>query len=1463
MITGTVGSGIPSSQTRGDEPQPSPDDALAGSPEAAGGGGDNNSFARSSSPSPPSPGVAAAPDPAQPRRTSPAPAARNRGFSLRRAALALNTARSNRQVPGPNGIELAAQHGLPPVPAPAPEQNGEKRDGLSEGTILSDSSDVEHKAARGEKLPWSAVISSPGLWSQRQSHTARLKSACTDVFKTITRTQDLPPTRDGRHIDLEPARTGELIDERTGKPYIGNRITSSRYTFYNFLPRQIIFQFSRVSNFFFLCIAVLQLTGYSTTGTYSTIVPLMAFVSIAMAKEGYDDYRRHVLDRVENQNTVEVLHVSGAGEPSWAAVRWARVKVGMVVRLRRDDAIPADLALIYSDGPSGMAYIDTAALDGESNLKAKQASPLLRKSCRDERDLSRCHAHLVVEDPNIDLYNFEGRITVDKETLPLTGHEVIYRGSVLRNTANAFGMVINTGEECKIRMNAAKTGKAKAPSMQGIVNQIVVIIASFVMLLTGLNVAAYGIWKRKKENDATYLMGASVGKGELFASAFVMFSTMIPLSLYISLEIVKVGQMYLMGDLEMYDAETDTPMEPRTNTINEELGQVSHVFSDKTGTLTENVMRFRKMSVAGTAWLHDFDLKRAEGAREGTATQLPKKPGTEALFVPGHSQQVSDLSSLDQMDSASRDRPGSNSRLTRAAATRRSTSLYRQPSTGVAQHEPTTEELIAHLQRRPEGAFEKKARFFLLAIALCHTALPETHDDGEVGYQAMSPDELALVRAAQDLGLVVVDRESQSITILTRDAGREVRETYEVLDVVEFSSRRKRMSIIIRLPDGKICLFCKGADSTIIKRLKTTTGAVQKDAEIRKSMTAMRRSEAQDQRRRQSEDQPRNSLSRPSFARSRSSFARPSLMKSRSTADGRSSIEVFGRTLYDSPRPSMAASRHSSTFNSLMIDQSVASDDAATLDATLRHIHGFATEGLRTLLYAHRYLGAEEYQTWKKSFHEASTSLVNRQDMIEQASESLERDLDLTGATAIEDELQKGVPETIDKLRRAGMRVWMLTGDKRETAINIGHSCKLITRYSEVVVLDHEKANVEQAMAAALRHIRQGDVAHCVVVVDGQTLSDIEGSEALAPPFFELVIAAHSVICCRASPTQKAFLVRTIRKQVQGSVTLAIGDSANDIAMIQEAHVGIGISGREGMQAARTSDYSIGQFRFLQRLLLVHGRWNYVRTAKYILGTFWKEMMFFLTQAIYQGYNGFTGTSLYEYWSGSVINVIFVALSIIFLGTFEQDLRASTLLAVPELYRRGQHNGAFNLPKYFCWNFMALADAVIIFYFVTLAYGLAKFNDVFTDSSDIFAYGQLSFAVCVIVINTKLLGLEMHNRTILTLAAWLLGIVGWWLWNLALSGIYDPATSFYGVKHGFVERFGRSVLWWLTVILGTTAVLLWEVAVESCRVAWFGDEVDVFQELERDPLWRARFERLAKGEEGEEEGGEEGGKERL
>ena len=380
-------------------------------------------------------------------------------------------------------------------------------------------------------------------------------------------------------------------------------------------------------------------------------------------------------------------------------------------------------------------------------------------------------------------------------------------------------------------------------------------------------------------------------------------------------------------------------------------------------------------------------------------------------------------------------------------------------------------------------------------------------------------------------------------------------------------------------------------------------------------------------------------------------------------------------------------------------------------------------------------------------------------------------------------------------------------------------------------------------MASATLEISLGKVAHSVVVIDGHTLGLLDADDTARRLFIDLAILVDSVVCCRASPSQKAWLVGAIRRKVKNAITLAIGDGANDIAMIQEAHVGIGITGKEGLQAARTSDYSIAQFRFLLRLLLVHGRWNYIRTCKYILSTFWKEMLFYLTQALFQRYAGYTGTSLYEPWSLSMFNTLFTSLPVIFMGIFEKDLAQSTLLAVPELYTLGHRNGGFNFTIYAGWVFMASAEAMLVYFLMLGMYGKA----VFTIGSDLFSMGALTFTACVIIISVKIQFLELHNKSITCAIAMFLSIGAWFLWNLILSYVYSN-NVIYDVKGGLTDRFGRNALWWLTLILILLSVWVFEIAVRCLKGLWVQSDVEVFQELEKDPVIRQRFEEAANGE---------------
>lgn len=1184
------------------------------------------------------------------------------------------------------------------------------------------------------------------------------------IIEILLRPKPLPSSKGGRRIPLAVDRDDALVDERRGHAYISNSIRSSRYTVWDFLPKQILFQCTRLANFYFIVIGIPQaIPGFSTTGNYTTILPVLFFLLLTIVKEGLDDWRRHRLDKVENNALASVLRkrrgvshtpvferlvdaVRGAfdtfmrtlrraetinagvtiedgetdydDEYQWKKLKWHEIKVGDVLKLRRDDPVPADLALLSASGEEGVAYVETMALDGETNLKSKQGPTSLQR-CQIITGIKSTCAEFVAEDPNRDLYAFNGRFVIEQKAAPLTLNEVILRGSTIRNTNSAIGLVLNTGEECKIRMNANHHPKAKKPRLERFNNQVILTLIAYVILVSvGLSIG-YLLWQERIGRHSWYLEHAGVPFQYIIVGFLIMFNNVIPLSMYVSLEIVKLGQMLtISGDIGMFDETTNTRMTCNTNTILENLGQVSYVMTDKTGTLTENAMRFRGLSVAGTAWWHteiqgkmQADLEAAKDTVTKTSMENTKtsRNGKDGIVV----QEIE----LPDLTSQGRAMPGPSYR---PPVERRSMDARRR-----GDERRTTSDMLLYVARHPNALFSRRAREFILGIALCHTALPETLEDGSLTFQASSPDELALIEAAKELGLLVTNRSSQSITLLEADQdGKEQRHVYGILDVIEFSSARKRMSIIVRCPGGQIWLLCKGADSAIVPRFRQAPLAVRKSSEVRQSLQIER-----DLRRKSENFTPRNSFGgRPSLTiRERSSFDVKVIPK-----QGTLQVPTF-RHSENSLRPSLERVARGSG-NLAFLDDAAMSDDAAVFERCFKHLDDFATAGLRTLLYAHKKLSPAEYASWRETYQAATTALVDRQDQIEAAGDVIEQGLELLGATAIEDKLQQGVPETIDKLRRANMKIWMLTGDKRETAINIAHAANLCRPESNVVILDTAKGNLESQLRDVDHEIFT-DPSHTVVVIDGHTLADIETSSALQNSFYDdLVPNMNSVICCRASPAQKAGLVRAIRSRMSG-LTLAIGDGANDVAMITTAHVGIGISGKEGLQAARVADFSIAQFRFLQRLLLVHGRWNYARTAKFILWTYWKEFFFYLVQALYQHTDGYTGSSLYENWSLTVLNTLFTSLCVIVPGMYEQDLSAETLLAIPELYVYGQRNEGLNLYKFFAWMLLATAQGMLIWFIPWALYG--KFNAMGDNGT--FALGDLCFSLSIMWTNVKLL----------------------------------------------------------------------------------------------------------------------------
>ncbi|KUJ19481.1 P-type ATPase-like protein [Mollisia scopiformis] len=364
--------------------------------------------------------------------------------------------------------------------------------------------------------------------------------------------------------------------------------------------------------------------------------------------------------------------------------------------------------------------------------------------------------------------------------------------------------------------------------------------------------------------------------------------------------------------------------------------------------------------------------------------------------------------------------------------------------------------------------------------------------------------------------------------------------------------------------------------------------------------------------------------------------------------------------------------------------------DNPHVEATLQHLEEYASEGLRTLCLAMREIPEQEFQEWWQIFDRAQTTVSgNRADELDKAAELLEHDFYLLGATAIEDRLQDGVPETIHTLQEAGIKVWVLTGDRQETAINIGMSCKLISEDMTLLIVNEESAamtrdNIQKKLDA-IRTQGDGTIAMetLALVIDGKSLTYALEKD-LEKNFLDLAVMCKAVICCRVSPLQKALVVKLVKRHLK-AILLAIGDGANDVSMIQAAHIGVGISGMEGLQAARSADVAIGQFRYLRKLLLVHGAWSYQRVSKTILYSFYKNITLYMTQFWYSFQNAFSGEVIYESWTLSFYNVFFTLLPPLAMGIFDQFVSARLLDRYPQLYQLGQKNTFFKMHSFFSW----------------------------------------------------------------------------------------------------------------------------------------------------------------------------------
>ncbi|KAF7331909.1 Phospholipid-transporting ATPase [Mycena kentingensis (nom. inval.)] len=509
-------------------------------------------------------------------------------------------------------------------------------------------------------------------------------------------------------------------------------------------------------------------------------------------------------------------------------------------------------------------------------------------------------------------------------------------------------------------------------------------------------------------------------------------------------------------------------------------------------------------------------------------------------------------------------------------------------------------------------------------------------------------------------------------------------------------------------------------------------------------------------------------------------------------------------------------------------------DDAESLkegkdvSSSKTHLSDFANSGLRTLTLAYKVIQEDEYLAWNERYHEATVALEDREDKVEAVSEELERDLRLLGATAIEDKLQDGVPETIADLKRAGIKIWVATGDKLETAIAIGKSTNLINPDSNIIIIrggnDRGRTIHQQMQFAidtyfpdsdrAIQHSRRStssrrsaEPGYPLERVETGVTSIVGEDNGERPGGFVLVVDGTALGHAFDDADSKALLLQLgtmLVKDGLGSMTLAIGDGANDVSMIQAADVGVGISGEEGLQAANSSDYAIAQFRFLKKLLLVHGHWSYARNGTMILNFFYKNIVPTGVLFWFQIYNGWSGTYYFAYVYVLFWNSLWTLLPVVAIGVFDRFLDSHALMAVPELYHFGREGHWFNLRSFAGYIIDGLYQSAIVFWFLHFTYITTSSRPDGWDSY--INEASTTMALSAAMVANMYTGLTATAWTFWLFFALAFGITVIWGFT-AIYSIISPGyavTVLYG-NHIYVLR---SAYFWfgmlLTVILAFT-----------------------------------------------------------
>uniref|UniRef100_H2Y5E1 Phospholipid-transporting ATPase n=1 Tax=Ciona savignyi TaxID=51511 RepID=H2Y5E1_CIOSA len=877
-------------------------------------------------------------------------------------------------------------------------------------------------------------------------------------------------------------------------------------------------QFKFFLNLYFLIMACSQFIPSLKIGfLYTYWAPLGFVLSVTLIREAYDEWKRYHRDKEINSTRYKKVQSDGSSR----YIASSQIKVSDVLIIEKDQRVPADLILLKSSEKNGTCFIRTDQLDGETDWKLKLAVPSTQ-SMDNHAAVVNCGAHVYADKPHNDIHSFIGSFTmvwfaviffslyandyrpgVIEESLSI--ENALWANTVVAS-GTAVGLVVYTGKHTRINISS----HPQIGMVDKEINFLTKILFTAVMVLSFALIAIKGFdgpWYR-------YMF-----------RFVILFSYIIPISLRVNLDMGKaVYSWFIQKDASIPGTTV------RCSTIPEELGRIDYVLSDKTGTLTQNEMIFKRLHIGTVAYGVDTMDEISNHLRQ---------------FYSAPKEELVDLNST----------PSRNKKVKATPKIRKSS------------HTKTVEAVKA--------------------LAICHNVTPVYECDSDSSpqleskvYQASSPDEIALVKWTELVGLTLYKRDLNSMQLMLPN--QEVA-NYSMLQIFPFTSESKRMGIIVKEESsGEIIFYMKGADTVMAKIVE---------------------------------------------------------------------------------------------FNDWLSEE----------------CDNMAREGLRTLVVGKRILTQDVYYDFERRYLQAKLSLTDRALKVTAVIETLERDLELLCVTGVEDQLQIDVRPTLEMLGNAGIRVWMLTGDKLETAMCIAKSSCLVSRDQDIHVFEQVMSRTETHLELNAFRRRAPDTA---LIIRGSSLDIC--LQYYAIEFVELACQCPAVVVCRCSPTQKAQIVTLLRNHT-GKRICAVGDGGNDVSMIQAADCGLGIVGKEGKQASLAADFSVTQFCHIGPLLMVHGRNSYKRSASLSQFIIHRGLIISVMQAVFSSIFYFSSVPLYQGYLMVGYTTIFTMFPVFSL-VLDQDVSPSVALRFPELYHELHKGRSLSLKTFLLWVLISVYQGGAIMY---------------------------------------------------------------------------------------------------------------------------------------------------------------------